>query len=404
MLYQLTRTPTRLLVLVCAAEILSMASFAAWPLFLVELQPLWQLSNFSAGWISGAYFIGYVCATPILVGLTDRVDAKYIYIFSSLVGAAGAFCFAFFAAGFWSAALSWALVGAGLAGTYMPGLQILNARLDHDARIRLLPYYTSAFGVGTGFSFLLMGWVYARTDWHIAFQLAGLCSLLPLIMVALSVRPHPPAQQQMTAKRHPLDFRPAFVNRAALGYIFSYGAHSFELFAYRGWLFAYFVFAAAYYDTGLDTTALAALVSAFAMVGMLASIAGAHLCLRVERARLISRVGLLSFATAVMFSLAGLINFYVMLCFAFAYNVTIMLDSASLTAGTVASAGEDDRGALLAVHSIIGFGGGALGAPVAGFVLDIAGGETRPAAWAAAIISMGAGSALVWLILSRSRA
>ena len=28
------------------------------------------------------------------------------------------------------------LVGAGLAGTYMPGLQILNARLDDSARVR----------------------------------------------------------------------------------------------------------------------------------------------------------------------------------------------------------------------------------------------------------------------------
>ena len=31
------------------------------------------------------------------------------------------------------------LVGAGLAGTYMPGLQILNARLDDSARVRAVP-------------------------------------------------------------------------------------------------------------------------------------------------------------------------------------------------------------------------------------------------------------------------
>ena len=37
------------------------------------------------------------------------------------------------------------------------------------------------------------------------------------------------------------------------------------------------------------------------------------------------------------------------------YNICIMLDSGALTAGTVTAAAEDERGALLAVHSMIGF-------------------------------------------------
>ena len=64
-----------------------------------------------------------------------------ISIYSTLIAAVGAFGFALTAQGFWSAAFCWGLVGAGLAGTYMPGLQILNARLDDDHRLRLLPYY-----------------------------------------------------------------------------------------------------------------------------------------------------------------------------------------------------------------------------------------------------------------------
>jgi len=176
-LYRLTDRPYALLCVVCFAEVISMLSFAAWPLFLVKLQPLWGLSNFSVGWVSGAYFIGYVFATPVLVGLTDRYDAKYIYILSTLIAAVGAFGFALTAQGFWSAAFYWGLVGAGLAGTYMPGLQILNARLDDDHRLRLLPYYTSAFGIGTGLSFFVMGWLYSYATWTSAFIYAGLGSL-----------------------------------------------------------------------------------------------------------------------------------------------------------------------------------------------------------------------------------
>lgn len=401
MFYFLTAHPVALLAIVCLAEVLSMVSFAAWPLFLVDLQPLWGLSNFSTGWVSGAYFIGYVLATPVLVGLTDRIDAKYIYIFASFLAIIGALCFALFASDFWSAALSWALVGAGLAGTYMPGLQILNARLEAESRIKLLPYYTSAFGVGTGLSFFLMGWVYTYTSWQNAFLLAAIFSLIAAFLITLTIRPAPPAQAENSARRHPLDFRPAFKNKAALGYIFAYGAHNFELFAYRGWLFAYLIFAAGTYQISINAASLSTLISIFAIIGMSASIIGASFCLRYPRARTISRFGALSALTAILFGLSGFIDFYLILALALLFNITIMLDSASLTAGTVSAASEHDRGALLAVHTIIGFGGAALGAPTIGFVLDIAGGETDITAWSIALMTIGLGSALVWLILRR---
>ena len=401
MFYFLTAHPVALLAIVCLAEVLSMVSFAAWPLFLVDLQPLWGLSNFSTGWVSGAYFIGYVLATPVLVGLTDRIDAKYIYIFASFLAIIGALCFALFASDFWSAALSWALVGAGLAGTYMPGLQILNARLEAESRIKLLPYYTSAFGVGTGLSFFLMGWVYTYTSWQNAFLLAAIFSFIAAFLITLTIRPAPPAQAENSARRHPLDFRPAFKNKAALGYIFAYGAHNFELFAYRGWLFAYLIFAAGTYQISINAASLSTLISIFAIIGMSASIIGASFCLRYPRARTISRFGALSALTAILFGLSGFIDFYLILVLALLFNITIMLDSASLTAGTVSAASEHDRGALLAVHTIIGFGGAALGAPTIGFVLDIAGGETDITAWSIALMTIGLGSALVWFILRR---
>ena len=401
MFYFLTTHPVALLAIVCLAEVLSMVSFAAWPLFLVDLQPLWGLSNFSTGWISGAYFIGYVLATPVLVGLTDRIDAKYIYIFASFLALIGALCFALFASDFWSAALSWALVGAGLAGTYMPGLQILNARLDAERRIKLLPYYTSAFGVGTGLSFFLMGWVYTYTNWQNAFLLAAIFSLIAAFLVTLTIRPAPPVQAEKNTRRHPLDFRPAFKNKVGLGYIFAYGAHNFELFAYRGWLFAYLIFAAGTYQISINVASLSTLISIFAVISMSASIIGASFCLRYARARTISRFGALSALTAILFGLSGFIDFYLILALALLFNITIMLDSASLTAGTVSAASEHDRGALLAVHTIIGFGGAALGAPTIGFVLDVAGGEADITAWSIALMTIGLGSALVWLILRR---
>jgi predicted MFS family arabinose efflux permease len=246
-----------------------------------------------------------------------------------------------------------------------------------------------------------MGWVYTYTSWQNAFLLAAIFSLIAAFLITLTIRPAPPAQAENSARRHPLDFRPAFKNKAALGYIFAYGAHNFELFAYRGWLFAYLIFAAGTYQVSINAASLSTLISVFAIIGMSASIIGASFCLRYPRARTISRFGALSALTAILFGLSGFIDFYLILALALLFNITIMLDSASLTAGTVSAASEHDRGALLAVHTIIGFGGAALGAPTIGFVLDIAGGETDITAWSIALMTIGLGSALVWFILRR---
>ena len=52
------------------------------------------------------------------------------------------------------------------------------------------------------------------------------------------------------------------------------------------------------------------------------------------------------------------------------YHFFIMLDSGALTAGTVSASDDSERGAILAVHSIIGFSGGAVAGPVAISVLN----------------------------------
>ena len=75
-----------------------------------------------------------------------------------------------------------------------------------------------------------------------------------------------------------------------------------------------------------------------------------------------------------------------------------MLDSGALTTGTVEAGDAHDRGALLAVHSMIGFGGGALGGPVVGYVLDHTGGVRTIDAWSYAVLAMGAGSLFVFFV------
>jgi hypothetical protein len=63
-----------------------------------------------------------------------------------------------------------------------------------------------------------------------------------------------------------------------------------------------------------------------------------------------------------------------------------MADSGALTAGTVAAAKPDQRGATLGVHSMLGFTAGLVAPTSFGVILDLAGGAQSGRAWAASFI------------------
>ena len=70
----------RVIAWMCAAHVASMTGFAAYSTLLPRLQEEWGLNNSQAGFISGAFFAGYMAAVPLLTSLTDRVDARRVYL------------------------------------------------------------------------------------------------------------------------------------------------------------------------------------------------------------------------------------------------------------------------------------------------------------------------------------
>ena len=235
-----------------AAEIFSMAGYAAFASLLVELSHRWRLDPVQAGWIGSAYLIGYALAVPALVGMTDRIDSRAIYLVGAALGVISGCGFAWLARGFWSAMLFRALAGMALAGTYMPGLRILTERLRGTARIRSVPYYTAAFGVGASLSFFLSGAMAQRYGWPGAFWASALGSVAAALLMLVAASDIPVEREPDAADngRHPLDFRPVLTNRDALVYVLAYGGHSWELFGFRAWLPAYLLFAWTHFGGG----------------------------------------------------------------------------------------------------------------------------------------------------------
>ena len=382
-------TPVQLTLLMCVAETLSMTGFAAYTTLLPALQKEWALSNSEAGLISGIFYAGYVVATPVLTSLTDRIDARRVYALAALVSLTGAAGFMLFAQGLWTALVFQFLIGAGLGGTYMPGLKVLADHLEGAVQSRAVGFYTASFGIGSTLSILICGWIGASIGWQAAFAYGAAGPVLALLLVNLGM---PRGRTRTAGQPAPalLDFRPVLRNRKTLPYIIGYSAHNYELFGQRSWMVAFLVFSASLQPADAPMLfAAATLAAAINLLGPFMSISGNELAIRFGRTRVI-----FTFMTAsglmacVLGYTAALPWIFVFLLMALHYGL-MLGDSAALTSGAIASAPADQRGSMMAAYSFIGFSSAFFAPLVFGVVLDLGGGNQSVLAWGLAFASIG---------------
>ena len=380
----------RLVVFLCIGQIFGMASFASFATLAALFMDMWTLSASDVGWVSGIYLVGYVVGAPILSGLTDRVDARQVCLWSTIFTAASVIGFVLFAEGFWTAMLFRALTGLGLAGTYMPGLKALTDRYEGENQSRSVAFYTASFGVGAALSYVITSQVFDASNWHWAVAAGAVGSLISWLILWLALDHRPPARAiSGEAETHFLDFRPVFANRQAMGYILAYTVHNIELFGLRAWVVLYLAFSHKKLAGTADWWDVASIAAVVTMVGWAASVSGNEAAVKWGRQRTITVVMWSSTILACVIGFSSSWPFWLIVVLFLIYGATVTGDSAAITAGTVASAHEGQRGATLAVHSTIGFTGSALGPILFGFVLELAGGETNADAWGYAFAAMG---------------
>ena len=396
----IARRPAVLIAVMCLALVFAMTGFSAYWSLQPVLQPVWHMNNATAGWLSGAFFGGYVLAVPFLTAITDRVDARYIVILGAVLSAGALVGLSFLATGFWSA-LPWrVLAGAGLAGCYMPGLKVLTDRLPKARRARAVAFYTACFSAGTAVSYALAGGALEWFGWRGAFLFTAAGPILCVIALVMLVAPREP-EAAKNVRRHVLDFRPVLRSRKTMSFIIGYAGHGAELFAMRSWIVPFFVFclgSGAEFD--LNATLLATMTS---LVAVASSIGGAELALRVGRVRLITWVMLATFAISAGIGFSSLLPFAAVAILCLIYSAAIQADSAALTAGAVNTSPVGHRGATLAVHSTLGFSGSLFAPAVVGVVLDHAAPLGGTTAWGLAFLSMGSMALLGFLFFTLQR-
>jgi len=381
-----------LIALVCGAEVAGMAAYAGFVAQLPLLSAEWDLTASLAGWVSGAFYAGYALAVPILVTLTDRTDPLRVYLPSMLATALGALGFALLAGGFWSALLFQTIMGAGLAGTYMPGLRLLTDRLEGPAQSRAVAVYTSSYAIGTGLSFALVGFISAWLGWRWAFGLAAAGPVAAFAVIGLRFRKAPCSRPAAVSEPGRFAFGAVLRNRAIIARAVAYGAHNFELFGLWSWAVAFLTFAYALRPgepLQIEPTLVAAMLT---LLLLPASVGGNELALRTGRRRWIVGVMIGSAALAQFVGfVAGAVASSALVALCLLYGLTVAAESGALTASVVAAGDPRQRGAIMAVYSTVGFAGAFAGPLVFGWVLGGFGADSATG-WGAAFAAMGLGA------------
>jgi MFS family permease len=396
----------RLVAIVCAAQVMVQIGAFFWPALLPGMMQRWSLSNSEAGWITATFYAAYMLSVPVLVTLTDRIDPKRIYLFGVGCSVLGHLLFGLLAQGFWSAAALRALAGMGWAGTYMTGLKLLADQVDAKMMSRAVTGHAASIGISGALSFLCGDFLAEQFGWRAAFIAAGLSAVVAWLTVALVVPSRPP--QLHSAGGQPkgalFDFRPVLRNRSAMAYALAYCVHTLEMNALRGWGVAFLAWVASYTQTTDGLLSPTLVVTVLALVGTTMSVVGNEAAIRFGRRRLVTTAMLLSIAFAVVLGWLGALSYALAVALLLVYGAIVWLDSSSLTAGAAGTAEPARRGATLAVHSMLGYGGGFIGPLAVGWTLDLAGGMS-PVAWGLAflVIAVLMGLALAAFLIIRPR-
>ncbi|MDR5697948.1 MAG: MFS transporter [Armatimonadota bacterium] len=370
----------RWLTALCIAHIATMLPFANYAAALPILRAEWGLSAAEAGAVFAAQQIGYVIAVVVLSTLTDRVGVRVVYLGSALWNGVFGVLFALGARDLASALVLRGLAGAGLAGTYAPGMRLVVHRFPAAGRGAAMGLYISCFGLGTGASLLLTG-LLLRLDWRVALWVTAL-GPFAAFGIAWAIAPDTPR----STSRMGANIVEVLRNARAMRFATAYAAHNWELFGMRAWLPAFLtVLWAAQEASVLEASSKAAAVaSAVLAAGAVSNALGGWVSDRLGRRRTIALclVGSAACSLGIGWSLP--MGPGVVLSVALVYGLLITAESSALSAAVAESARMETLGAAMAVQSGLGFVAAAAAPAVFGLILD-----ATATSWGWAFASLG---------------
>jgi MFS family permease len=223
----------RALALLSLAELLGMSLWFSASAVVPALRVEWKLDDSSAGWLTIAVQLGFVCGTLLsaMLNLPDVFKVRYLFALSAVAGALSNAAFGAYAHNAQTGIALRFLTGMFLAGVYPPGMKIM-ATWFRRSRGMALGVLVGALTLGKASPYLVNG--LGSANWRQNIFFISLLAVVGGLIVLLFVHDGPHA---MPAAR--FDWKQAisvFSNRGVRLASFGYFGHMWELYAMWVWI------------------------------------------------------------------------------------------------------------------------------------------------------------------------
>ncbi len=340
----------RALVLLSLAELLGMSLWFSAAAVVPALSNEWRLTESSAGWLTIAEQLGFVCGTLLsaFLNLPDVLSVRYLFALSAFAGALSNAAFGAYAHDAQTAIVLRFLTVLFLAGVYPPGMKIM-ATWFRRGRGMALGVLVGALTLGKASPYLVNA--LGSSNWRQNIFFISLLAIGGGLIVLLLVKDGPYALPPAR-----FDWRQAlavFSNRGVRLASFGYFGHMWELYAM--WLWIPVMIRASL--SASNAAPVAAEVASFLVIGC-GAIGCAAAGLIADR---IGRTVVTSWAMAISGSCCLLIGFlfggnpFLLLFVAAIWGATVVADSAQFSACVTELGDPQYVGTALTMQTCLGF-------------------------------------------------
>jgi MFS family permease len=353
----------------------------------------WQLTGTMAGSISTGFQMGYAVSLMVFSWLADRLGARRVFMWSSVLSAVAAVVFAAFARSYVSGLVLYTLVAISQGGTYTTAIMLFADRYPPARRGAAVGWLIASSSLGYALSLAVSGVAQRLGGYPLAFAATSAGPAMALVLSWVALRGTPTVVHRRGTGLH---FGSAVLtNPQAMRLMSGYTFHSWELLGMWAWTPT---FVAASLAIGGLTSGRAVeigsyLTASFHVMGLVASSSMGALSDRLGRRAVL--VGLAGIAALCSFTFGWLVGApaAVIVAVGAAYGFTALGDSPVLSTAFTEAVNPAYLGSGLALRSLLGFGAGAVAPLVFGIVLDVTNPVGARSTWGWAFMTLGLGGA-----------
>ena len=341
----------RVLILVCAALVLSMTTWFSATAVTPELISVWSLSPSDASWLTNMVQLGFVIGAlaSSLVNLPDIIAPRKLMAAAAALAAFANLSLllapsvaALFVARF--------VTGMALAGVYPPALKLISTWFVRG-RGTALGAVIGALTLGSASPHLVRG-LFDHVDWRVVVCVASVATALGAAMLGVFAREGPTPFSRATFD--PRQIGAVLRNRPLALANIGYFGHMWELYAMWGWFLAFV--AAAPPSLGVPDAKTASLIT-FAVigVGLFGAVLGGVLADRIGRTATAAGMLAVSGFCALTIGLVYDGPTWAFALLALIWGVSVVGDSAQFSAMATEVSDQRYVGTALALQLGVGF-------------------------------------------------